>query len=870
MPLDEHPNLSRGAFRIFTAAAIIIMIMISSTMQSAAANPHRSISDSFDLAVLGGGYFRDHRLVENKLTNAIEHMNIRSDTKRMLKFVVTSDFVSSVENIVENEKEMLVRLCTRVLEQLMTDGEIQAENWIKAHTKIMRGLDIHEIGEYFEENVLGTAPSPNLGAYHTYSELLSELIQLEETFPSLIDLVSIGKSWQNRDIWLVRITNENIGGKKPAALFVGEHHAREAITVEVCLRFIKYLLENYGNDPITKNAVDKETILVIPMLNPDGLEVINADPYKDWKRKNCRQDDDADGRVDEDPPNEGYEIGEGIDDDGDGLVDEDPPLDAHRSWGGVDLNRNYPFQWGGIGSDNSPYTDIYCGPESVGGFSEPETQAIQSLTENYTIRYALSFHSGTELVIYPWGYTGTPPPDENLFISVCKEIENETGYPYSQGYYEPYPTSGTFEDHLYGVNGTKTLCAEIYEGAEWGDMWKFFNPLENEISIYTAGCLPMLQILLKYSLLEPVSYWPLNEGSGTTAHDNSDYGNDGTIHGAQWVDGRLESALLFDGYDEYVSVPNSQSLQISDGITVDAWVYRHGQFRDEAVAMKRSENTGFGLWFSETDNKAYFGTGSTEFRGVRSASDIKTDNWYHIVGTYDNEVLKIYINGVLENSENISGQLAYNTTNLTIGKHNVTNSHYFDGIIDEVQIYDRSLNENEIWSHYSRMPPIIKMLNIDGVLAQSRVWTDNNISVTIKVTNDLSITLENVDVFLNFLDESGQSVRENGPVRITLAPSENQTFAMSITAPSSIGNYTLRARAEYASKCCDSTKPVEAVRGYWTTRATPEITSVGSALTVVENDVYVSGEVPTASVPYSLRVQYYMSRAWGGWPRTSP
>lgn len=278
--------------------------------------------------------FRGHKLIENRLTNLIERMDIRPDIKEMLKFSITPDFVSNVESVIENEKEVSIRLFIHALKQLMTGKEFQAENWIKTHAEVMRDLNIYEIGKYFEENVLGTAPSPNLGAYHTYNELLNELTQLEEAFPSLMDLVSIGRSWQNRDIWLARITNENISVEKPAVLFVGEHHAREAITVEVCLRFIRYLLENYGTDPIVTGAIDKEIILIVPMLNPDGLETINANPYKDWKRKNCRQDDDADGRVNEDPPNDPYPPGKGIDDDGDGLIDEDPPLDEHSHWGG--------------------------------------------------------------------------------------------------------------------------------------------------------------------------------------------------------------------------------------------------------------------------------------------------------------------------------------------------------------------------------------------------------------------------------------------------------------------------------------------------------------------------------------------------------
>lgn len=397
--------------------------------------------------------------IEVKLTTFIDSLSLRSDVKELLQGSITTEFVSDVENIADNENEMFIQLITYTLKLIVVDNE-----WIHEHINRMKNFDIGGIVKYLEENIFSKAPHPDLGLYHTHAELQMELAQLEKLFPNIMDLISIGKSWQNRDIWLVRITNESIHGEKPVVLFVGGHHANEAIGVETCLRFIKHLLENYGHDPLITDAVNNEIILIVPMLNPDGLEYINVNYYADWVRKNLR--------------------------------------DGSPFIGGVDLNRNYSFNWG---VDVDPEEDrdtshdsrspVYCGPYA---FSEPETQAIQGLTQQYNIRYALSFHSGIEDIIYPWGYSPNPPPHLELYKAICERIKDETGYPYTQGYYFLYPTSGTFEDHMYGVNDTITLCAEIYGG--WDNMWDMYNPPEGEISICTSRCLPLLEVFLLRNL----------------------------------------------------------------------------------------------------------------------------------------------------------------------------------------------------------------------------------------------------------------------------------------------------------------------------------------------------------------------------------
>ena len=262
--------------------------------------------------------------------------------------------------------------------------------------------------------------------YHTPEELTKELQQMNDTASEIVDLYTIGESIEGRNIYCLRITNEKNILPKAGVIFIAQHHAREQITVEAVLRFALRLVNNYGIDNEITEYVDNEEIFIIPTLNPDGLhyvvgnETLLGDP---WLRKNLRSiDDDNDGQIDEDPPddtngdgiisefsiyvknenNECFFSGdyylEGIDTDKDGMVNEDPI-------GGIDLNRNYDFHW------NDSTTDSGWGSDSTqedypgtAPFSEPETQAYRDFLEDKSFASAISLHSGINATYFPWSY----------------------------------------------------------------------------------------------------------------------------------------------------------------------------------------------------------------------------------------------------------------------------------------------------------------------------------------------------------------------------------------------------------------------------------------------------------------------------------
>lgn len=305
--------------------------------------------------------------------------------------------------------------------------------------------------------------------YHNYTELVDILLQLNSTYPGVVDVFSIGKSYEGRDIYCMRLTNETRSGPKSSVLFVGYHHARERITAELLLRFVVDTVTEWGSNQTINVMLNNAEIFVIVALNVDGLEAVEKN---EWQRRNLRPwDEDNDGLFDEDPPDDvdgdgyiedlvrltdnGWEFvrWEGVDDDGDGFLNED--------WaGGVDLNRNYGYMWNATVDfpGTNPSEEDFRGPEP---FSENETRAFRDFALQHRFQYALSFHSGGGWVAVPWMYTLEPTEDDKVFKEVGGNISSLVGIPF------PYSgvrvtVSGAWDDWMYGNRSIIALSCEIF------------------------------------------------------------------------------------------------------------------------------------------------------------------------------------------------------------------------------------------------------------------------------------------------------------------------------------------------------------------------------------------------------------------------
>ena len=202
-----------------------------------------------------------------------------------------------------------------------------------------------------------------------------------------------------------------------------------------------------------------------------------------------------------------------------------------------------------------------------------------------------------------------------------------------------------------------------------------------------------------------VAAYAFNEGSGTTVVDASGNGLTGTIAGATWTPGgKYGNALLFNGTSSYVDLGNPALLQITGSITWSAWVFASANPADDGqIIAKSSASSGWQLKSTpdtgpETFGVAVSGDGISETQ--RYSSTVRTLNtWYYVAGVYNASArtLDIYVNGVLDNGT-LSGTVPssqFNSgDNVNVGRR--TGGFYFDGIIDEVRIYNRALTEAEI------------------------------------------------------------------------------------------------------------------------------------------------------------------------------
>ena len=195
-----------------------------------------------------------------------------------------------------------------------------------------------------------------------------------------------------------------------------------------------------------------------------------------------------------------------------------------------------------------------------------------------------------------------------------------------------------------------------------------------------------------------VGYWNFDEGSGTIAYDSSGNGLDGTLKGdPQWVAGQVGGALEFDG-DDSVEIPHNPLLSITDEITITAWTYMNANASGEMAIVSKGGWGANDLPYELTEDAGgviFWQFYDNEGRDTCSPDSPAADEWHHIAATYDGQIFKCYIDGELAEEWAYAGTMPENTASVTIGQRS-RGGTYFNGIIDEVTIFDRALTEDEI------------------------------------------------------------------------------------------------------------------------------------------------------------------------------
>ena len=202
--------------------------------------------------------------------------------------------------------------------------------------------------------------------------------------------------------------------------------------------------------------------------------------------------------------------------------------------------------------------------------------------------------------------------------------------------------------------------------------------------------------------------WSFDEGSGTQAGHGA-YA--GTVSGATWAEGKVGDALLFDGVSGHVHVPTNDAINLTKEGTVEAWVNMDaltpyagiihkgdaGDFSDESYTLQMWSGNQMILGLTDANGALHT---------VQTSTVFEPGQWYHVAGTWDSTGMHIYVNGVLEGSNNTAVVARESSGGLNIGSQTVGdyNSSWrnlpTDGRIDEAQVYGRALSAAEIALYY--------------------------------------------------------------------------------------------------------------------------------------------------------------------------
>jgi murein tripeptide amidase MpaA len=387
------------------------------------------------------------------------------------------------------------------------------------------------------------------GRFHSYDETLAEFNALAQANPNLAQVFTLGNTYENRPIFGLKISKDASvnDSTKTDVLITGSYHAREWISIEVPIYFANQLLSRYATDDSIKYLVDHLQFWIIPVVNPDGVVYSQGVPNDQldnvrlW-RKNRRP----------------------------------ISLGDCRSGVGIDLNRNYSFQWrlrgddpcptisDDIGASDDPNNEIYRGPEPE---SELEVKAIRALTADPARHFKaqLDYHSYSQLILYPWGYQLFAAPDagtlSKLARKMSEEIKKIDGKEYRpQQAQNLYTTTGTSTDYAYSINN---IAAPFV--IEMRPTCCDFNLPESQIQITNeeqwAGARSVLQWASDPPVLQSVrAYQRTADGSFSKL-----------VYAARWLDGQGAREMVVDTRFPGIEVGRLQlRLQFSKPMDVTA------------------------------------------------------------------------------------------------------------------------------------------------------------------------------------------------------------------------------------------------------------------------------------------------------------
>jgi hypothetical protein len=288
-----------------------------------------------------------------------------------------------------------------------------------------------------------------MGGFYNWEEIIADLDSMHLLYPDVCaSKVIIGAGWDENPIYMVKISdNVEINEDEPEGIFDALHHAREPGGYTSMIYSMWQLLENYGTDPECTYLIDNRELYFVPVVNPDGfLYNQQNSPYGGgmW-RKNRRNSGGGD-------------------------------------WG-VDLNRNYTYQWGydNQGSSGNPGSSTYRGP-SAG--SEPETQTMMNFINDHEFTTGMTVHTASGKYLTAYGYDYVPPEHYDTHYDYMAYAASENGYSYGYCRSIMYASNGRTQDWQLHEKDIINVEPEVGFDGFWPPISMIFSEAEDQLNCY--------------------------------------------------------------------------------------------------------------------------------------------------------------------------------------------------------------------------------------------------------------------------------------------------------------------------------------------------------------------------------------------------
>jgi len=369
-----------------------------------------------------------------------------------------------------------------------------------------QGFRFREVGQQPRGSLYKGKGAEDLGAYHSYATLTAQLQDYATNYPDICRLYSAGQSEQGRELWVLQITdNPGIEEEEPEFQYISTMHGDEPLGTEMCLYFIEMLLTNYPSDPRVSNLVDNTDISIMPLMNPDGLELgtrFNADGY--------------------------------------------------------DLNRSFPE-----GSPPTTFGNILYGPDMQTNGLPVEVRRVMRWSASNSVVLAANFHTGALVANYPYdndnkGSVDSPSPDDDIFeyLAVLYSTNNSmmwanNSYPFVNGVVNGakwYAIDGGMQDWQYRYLGCNHITIELsndFEPPE-ADLPSFWDVnRESMMGYLEAVHMGVRGVIVDYDTGEPVFASVKVRGRRSRVFSDSNMGD----YYRMLLPGTYDMAVTAPGYE---------------------------------------------------------------------------------------------------------------------------------------------------------------------------------------------------------------------------------------------------------------------------------------------------------------------------------